>query len=389
MVFSTEAIQSLRLSLGAQVDEGTLSEAEAVRRMREADPDDPAAIMFLLDAAMTARRYAEAERFGWELLRTAPTSPHSYLMIATVLEKRRQRSTLSLQFLILGLEMLQHDEDELEDFDLDELVGPDLRGLIAGLSKRHAVHVAISAMRQVAGKAADTTAEAAPYRHILTLRDLRAMERSEVDAILRDGAQVASLLRGVLRQYADGELDGEIGVVERAIGLLGEIGDPATIPDLSGFYTDDELVNPAMWAFWRISSRRPVESFEVIRSLAADAEPLERFVAANHLVHLPPIEGRVEVMASLLDGIEDVPREQRSGVLSAVLSGLYVMDGADSPAAAALEQRYARLLTKKVRKQVEQIRDARRSTGPEEPPGFETNIYDICCTLPKFPDVPF
>ena len=47
---------------------------------------------------------------------------------------------------------------------------------------------------------------------------------------------------------------------------------------------------------------------------------------------------------------------------------------------AALERRFEKLMTKKVRKQLRQIRDLRRRMGQEEPPSFDTNIYDVCCT---------
>jgi hypothetical protein len=382
MIFPTESLRALRHYLGTQMQAGGLSEREAFRQALAADPDDFASLTHLFEHAMTARRFAEAERLGWELLRTAPASPHSYLLLTTVLEKRYTRSKLPMQCMLLGLEMMLCDKEALDEFDFEELLADDILGLIAGLAKRDALQVVLNGLRQMVDGAGPGPAELAPYRHILALRaaGARPIERAQVDAILSGASHYAPLLRGVLKEYAEGELQDEVPLVERAIGLLGEMGDPATIRDLVGFFPDDELVNPAMWAFWRISSRRPREAFDEVLQLIPNAEPLERFVAAQFLVHLPHMSGQVEALASLLEDIEDVPRFQRSGILSTVLNGIYVLDGADSPTGAELEQRYARLLTKKVRKQVQDMRELRRKTGPEEPPPFETTIYDICCT---------
>src|SRR5262249_49878943 len=155
MVFPTEALQALRHHLGTQMTAGTLTEEEVYRQALAADPDDFTSIIHLLDGGMTARRFAEAERLGWELLRTAPTWPHSYLMFTTVLEKRKQRSALALQFLLLGLEMLTHDEEELEEFAFEELLADDMLGLIEGLSQADALQVVLNGMKQMAGDPPD------------------------------------------------------------------------------------------------------------------------------------------------------------------------------------------------------------------------------------------
>jgi hypothetical protein len=386
MIFPTEALRALRDRLGAQVKAGTMSDSEAYREALAADPDDFTSITCLFDEALTARRLAEAERLGWELLRTAPASPHSYLLLTTVLEKRRRQSNLPMQFLMLGLEMLLYDAESLEEFDLAQLLDDQMLGLVAGLAKPEALRVVLNGLRQMDGhRGALPCDEVAPYRHILALRAAgsRAMERDVVEAVLADPARSAPLLRGILKQYAEGDLDGETLLVERAIGLLGEVGDPETIRDLTGFFVDDYLVNPAMWAGWRIAGRHPDEALAVVRRWLPGAEPLERFAAAQLLVQMPRTAGLVEALAEVLEDIEHLARDQRSGILSAVLCGIYIVDGADSQTGARLEQRYARLLTKRVRKQVGDIREVRRKTGPQDP-HFETTIYDICCAGPDY-----
>src|SRR5215831_2655151 len=111
MIFPTEALRALRQNLGAQMEAGTLAPPDAFRQALDADPDDFTSITHLIDHALTEGHLADAERLGWELLRTAPSSPHSYLMFTTVLERRRPESKLPMQFLKLGLELLRHDED--------------------------------------------------------------------------------------------------------------------------------------------------------------------------------------------------------------------------------------------------------------------------------------
>lgn len=387
MIFPTEALRALRQSLGAQMEAGTLAPPEAFRQALDADPDDFTSITHLIDHALTEGHLADAERLGWELLRTAPSSPHSYLMFTTVLERRQPESKLPMQFLKLGLELLRHDEDSLEEFEFDQLLADDTRGLIEGLAKPEALEVVLRGLEQLADGAAPP--EVVPYRRILALRAAGSgpVERAEVDAILADPARYTPLLRGILKEYAEGELIEDTTLVERAITLLGEMGDAAVVRELGGFFPDDQLVNPAMWAFWRIASRRPQEALDEVRRSLVDAEPLGLFAAAQFLVHLPRTEGQLEALASVLDGIERVPRGERSGIISTVLIGLFILDGADSQRAVRLERRYQRMLTKKAQKQVQDIRDLRRRTGPEAAPSFSTTIYDICCTGVPYGDV--
>jgi hypothetical protein len=383
MIFPTETLRALRESLGAQMEAGTLAPQDAFRQALATDPDDFTSITHLIDDAMTAGRFADAERLGWELLRTAPTSPHSYLMFTTVLERSRPESKLPMQFMKLGLELMRYDAAALHDFEFDQLLSDDMLGMIEGLEKPDALEAVLHGLELLAAES--TPPEVVPYRRILTLRAAGSgpVERAEVDAILADPKQYAPLLRGVLKQYAEGELDGDVTLVERALTLLGEMGDMSLIPDLSGFFPDDELVTPAMWAFSRIAARGPQEAIEEVRRSLEDAEPLGLFAAAQFLAHMPRTDGQLEVLASVLDGIEDVPRAHRAGIVWTVLTGLYILDGADNQRAVRLERRYGKMLTKKALKQLQDIREVRRKTGPEPPPAYSTTIYDICCTGTK------
>ena len=61
---------------------------------------------------------------------------------------------------------------------------------------------------------------------------------------------------GILKEFGSGLLqDDDYSMVERALVLLGEIGDLAILPELTEFLTleEEDLSGPADWAFRRIS----------------------------------------------------------------------------------------------------------------------------------------
>ena len=396
MIFPTEALLALRMTLGHRVKTGDLTPLEMFRVALQADPDDYVSLSNIFGLAFAERQWAEAERLGWEMVRTRPTSPNAYLMLGTVYQERGGKERLASEVIILGLEMMLLDEEELQAFDLDKFMADEtFSALVRGLANPDAVRVALNT-RKTFHKSGPVSPKVSRCYHILALRAAgpAPVDSAVVDPILADPRGYAPLLRGILKEYAEGGLSSEVALVERALVLLGEIGDPAIIPDLTGFYLEDALSEPAQWAFWRIASRRPDEAFEQIRRSIPLAEGRERFVATQQIVNLPDLPGRVEALTQLLDGMEDLPRDQRSGIFAGAVGGIFVIDGADSPTGVALMSLHDKMLNKKLRKQIARIRELRRNDGPADPTSFGTTVYDICCTGPNLTvaddlDVPF
>ena len=93
------------------------------------------------------------------------------------------------------------------------------------------------------------------------------------------------------------------------------------------------------------------------------------------------VPGRSDVLVSLLEGIDNLPKSEQEAVITGVIAGVVMAEGGDSSLAASLEKQYAGRLSRSLRAD---LRDLRRefADGPpvESPSGFD--VYQICCEEP-------
>ncbi len=227
------------------------------------------------------------------------------------------------------------------------------------------------------------------------------LDEELVDAILEEGARATPLLIGVLRAMATESLPGDdTPPTVCSLALLGEIGDPAVLPELIEFSTveDEEIADAANWAVGRIVERRPEESLDAIRQLIPGAAADRLSGLALALNHFPEDSGKLDLLVSLLDGLANFPKPERHDVFMAVVVVIAFSGGAkERELAWSLLRRHAGLLPKRTRAEFREtlrLRDGldrlvalESANSPSESsddsgdaPGADpgTTVYDLC-----------
>jgi SEC-C motif len=342
MIFPSEALLETRRNLLARLEVGEITQEEAFREALNADPEDFTAIRFFAGAALEAGDLDGAESYARHLIRLHPGDSAGYTLLSEVLRKRDPDSPLASAY-ANAPEHTTPSADEPEN----------------------------------------VTRELEPYRLVAHIYD-EVMEPETVDTILRQREACGPLLIGVLREWADEQLDeDEWTVVERALALLGEIGDPATIPAILEFLTDsnDDISGPAEWAFQRLAWQRPEETLAVIVARIPEADETERFALSQQIALMPDLPGRLDALTSLLEGIAAFPDNEQKALVTGVMAGVMMLEGRDSPLASSLEKKHGKLS----RESRAAINDLRRELpeGPLVPTPPELTIYQICCEAPS------
>ncbi|HEY2016448.1 MAG TPA: SEC-C domain-containing protein [Bryobacteraceae bacterium] len=377
MIFPTESVLEAREQLHLQVVSGKLTPEEGFRERLQIDPEDAEALSFFAANALQAGRPDEAGAQARELIRVHPKGYEGYVIAAQSLGEADDSLSLRSGYLQLAYEKLRDSPDGADRPDMAELAR-----IAPLIPERNTV------------EAAEVANELEPYRLMAKLYDSwdDLLDRSVVDDILRNADVCAPLLRGVLKEWGEGLLAEEDQlVVERALVLLGEIGDPAILPDLTEFLIrpDDDLSGPADWAFGRIAWQHPEQTLDKIRTMVTGASGIERNALALQIAVMKNIPGRSEVLVSLLEGIDHMPSAEQEAVAAGVIAGVLMAEGSNSPLAASLEKQHAELLSKALRRDLRDLRkDVADGPAPDLP--SEYDVYQICCEEPKpeAPDTP-
>lgn len=137
-----------------------------------------------------------------------------------------------------------------------------------------------------------------------------------VDQIVGEGSGIVPWLVGILRGWVNHAVpDDDEAVVEDALALLGEIGEPSAIPAICEFLTRqwDDLHGAAEWALDKILRNRPDDSVPVLTRSAPDFPHHVRLFIALKLVIHPQLQGVETVFERLATQLDRVPKEERTG----------------------------------------------------------------------------
>jgi hypothetical protein len=388
MIFATEQSAEVRRQLARDMASGKVSDEEGCTRILHSDPDDIAALRFFAESALESGDYPAAERYARHMVRVHPLGYEGYLLLSRALAGSGPASPLAFEYAQAAVDRLRYDEDSLASVNLPVFAAI-LGTSVEDLSKSDALtRIAEFLHAERAGEPAHVTDELEPHRliqHMFESSD-ELLDPSVVDAVLRLGKTSAPLLCGVLKEWGAGILEDEDRpLVERALALLGEIGDPAFLPELTEFLLDqdDYLSGPADWAFRRIAVQHPEAALCRIREMIPVAGPTERFVIAQQVGEMPEVPGRREAILSLAEGIEDRPQDQREAVIVASIAALMMVEGGESAAAASLEERFSSLLSGKSRGELRSLRKEALAHGSLTAESIEYSIYQICCEEPE------
>jgi hypothetical protein len=357
MIFPSESILEFRRELATKMESSAL-ESAAYRQALAVDPHDPAALRHLALCAEKDGDLELARALGKRFVEAQPTSHEGYLLLGRVLSD----APLAAAYAALGKEKLHFDPEAEAKPGSPKLSHPPAAP---------------------DGEPEAVTREIEPHRllHALFVAGVDAIEASLIDRVVARGADCAPLLWGVLNTYGEGLLeDQDDALVVRALALLGEIGDPASLDALLKFVPmeDETMGGAARWAFTRIAQRRPAESLDVIRRLAVGAEPLALGALAQQLCFMPDIAGRSEVLVSLGTDLDEFDNDERDLLILSMLTSAHVMHGASAEPAVTIEARYGAQLSRRARKEMTQLRAEAELARQEFAGTAEPTIYEVC-----------
>ncbi len=370
---------------------GEITQLEAFQEVFRADPSDVLALAFLAIKADDEGDLAAAERYARDLIRNNPSGYQGYMLLARILGQAHIEHQFGRAYLALAMEKLKFDEDTLEDLDLEAMavksgLGPSVKGLPKA---EMGAAFAAALMEEQGQERVEVEDELRPHRLVHELREHRegVLDRSLVDSILEYGAACEPLLMGILKEFGSDLLtDDDYRMVERALVLLGEIGNPSVLPALIEFLTLDEqdLSGPADWAFRRISFQHPAETLEKIRELIPTAAAPERVVMAEQMAMMPKVAGKGAVLSLLTQGIDRFPKADRDAVIFGAIAAFYLVEGGKSFQAAQLERKYAQSFSGEARADLRTLHRETEFLGLGDASPDEHSIFDICCKEPDF-----
>ncbi len=388
MLFPAESTYELRRRLAAQIKSGAMTETDACRQALDADPLDSFALASLELDAEDAGDLVTAEAYARRYVQARPSRGDAYFAMVRVLSKQDPESPLANAYLYLALDKLLLNEDDLEHFNVDGLVRRmRLDGILKDLPRERVLRVLISSIKRRTPDEPEAVAhELEPYRLIHALQEAgeKPLDRETVDRILRRGQDSAPLLLGILREYADESLDSDT-IVERALALLGEIGDPQYLAPISEFLMRDEeepLVGPAGWAFRRIVNLRPSEAAGKIRELIAAGGSAQRVALAQEIAHAREALDAPALLSGITEGAEGFPWKERESMVVGAIAAAHQVEGRNSPLAAALERRFGGVISRKSRLELRELVDELEVVNTLTPPLQTLTIYQICCQDP-------
>jgi hypothetical protein len=382
MLFAPKSIIQARQALYEQMEAGTLTREQAFQQALELDPFDAVALIVLGEERYKAGDLAGTADYCWRAVTADPCHFEPWFKLFGCLPGESEAFRNGL--MELGASKALRDPEGIEHFKETFKNTPLTEGFADG---EEFLEVTAEVFREKRrDEPEDVSERLRPYRLIDDLLETAddGLEAELVDGILEDGARCVPLLVGVLRAMATGSLPGNNQLpVICSLALLGEIGDPAALPELIECYAlHDEVVRAAaIWAVKRIVRRRPEASFEIIRKLAPASDAEGRCDLAMAVGYVPDQPGKRDFLLSLLHGMEAFPKADRHELFMSVALALDYSEGAKGRELAwSLFSRHSAMLPKRTRAA---LRDAfkihdemdRAAPGVKEP---EETVYELC-----------
>jgi SEC-C motif-containing protein len=381
MIFPTEAILEAREALRRSPTPEQTPDAALLEKHLAIDPDFGPALLGLATRRAKDGDADDAERLLRRGMTAHPCDYKFLMMLAGVLNRKAAGNALAPALLELAAAKLLSRPDEIDrvaglGIAPPRFADPDsLRELAAEL---HALRDS---------EPPEVTAELKAYRLIHELEEAlgNQLERELVDAILAERDACRPLLIGVLRGLAEGELpDGGEMMGEAALALLGEIGDPDSLPALVQFAgVDDRGVSDAAdWALKRIAGQHPAEALAVFRNFDRRMTGAERACMAEIIAVMPATPGKSDALAALFENFGVVDTSERTDIFVMVSAAMLHAAGKAAPALIRdAQQHLGALLPKDARKAVDDLLRAWTSDPSlfEIEPDPPSTVYDICC----------
>ena len=388
MLFTPESIIKARHDLLEQMEAGTLTREQTFQRALELDEFDATALTVLSEEREKAGDLAAAAEYCWRAGSADPTFSEPWFRLHASLPHASEAFRNGL--FELGAVKTLRSPINLAAFKEAAKNNPKAAILPEPEKSLDVVAALLNAKRR--DEPEEVSDRLRPYRLIDEVLDADSetgewLDEELVDEILEEGARCVPLLIGILRAMATGSLPEENPApIVCSLALLGEIGDPAVLPEIIECVSvdDEDIQEAARWALLRISSGKPQESFDIVRKLAPGADAATRSVLTLAVAHIPALPGKPEFLASLLDDIGTFSKDDRQTLFLSVADALLISEGARGrEMALSLFNRHATWLTKRTKSEFRDTEQAARELVQAghriEPETGGATVYDICC----------
>jgi len=387
MLFPPESIINARRALFEQMEAGTLPREQAFRQALELDPFDPVSLTVLGQERFKAGDLAGTADYCWRAVSADPCIFDNWFKLHACVTGESQAFRDGI--MELGASKALRDPEGIQRFEEALKSKPTAASLPGGAATLQVVAAQLLEKRR--DEPPEVSDRLRPYRLVDDLLEEAedGLDHDLVDGILEDGARCGPLLVGVLRAMATGSLPkGDPAPIVSSLALLGEIGDPAVLPELIECYAvnDEDIQEAAHWAVKRIASRRPEEALDLIRklALAPGAAADDRCILAMALSHFPELPGKRDVLLSLLDGLAAFPKPDRHKLFMSVALVLGLSEGTKGLELTwSLLGRHEALLPKRTRAELREglrVRAALDRIAPEPVDDRpDATVYDLCC----------
>jgi hypothetical protein len=376
MLFSTDEIQQRRAEISRQHQAGEITDVVAGRLLIEADPDCAAGYLLLSNWRIDEGDPEGAESYCWEALQRMPCDARPYLSLAEMRRRQSEHDPVARRLTALGFYKISFREEVPQEIqDLFRQNKPDAEMDFGDPNVFQDLAMAIDQQARNE-EAPDERLEPYELLNEIEIWARPGLEPELLGRILDHSSALIPLWRAALRQWAErGDAPGDeaLGMI---IALLGEAGGPGTIGDLMELVdsTDPLVFLHANWAVWRLGQRFPAEA---LATLAAADRVTPRCAAAEHIPLLPDTPGREAALSRLLEGFEELAKEDEVAFLLAAVTGALERLSRFADAERALRQ-YRTLLRKDDRRWLQDELDA-GFVGRLEDAGIEgLTIEEIC-----------
>ena len=381
MLFLPDATFETKVQLTEDLETGKIDPEQAYTRILDLDPHDHIALVLLAKLRSDAGDRDRAEQLLLRAIQAQPCAWQPYHQLSLLLT---EQDPLSHGLLELASRKLLWDETAIEE--LEDLTSSEWRGISEEQDLDAAERIedlADRMLEQSKLEPATVTERLRPYRLVHQLQTRGSLDPEVVDALIQEGSSMVPLLIGTVRGWVqDVILDG--GVASHALALLGQLGDTGVIPDVLEMapLDDPELSLTAGWTLDQIVARHQADAARVLLEIAPELDGGERIAVAERLAHNPQMDPDGVLYERLFENFDRVEKEDRDFCFQVLLSTEFALrGGAGMQTARNILRRHGGILSRKMRRDCENMLEEFRVLQPDPPPPpnpASWTVYQIC-----------
>jgi len=382
MLFTSESVRKRRAEIARAFTVGDLTELEAGERLVQTDADYGGGYLLMGNGLAEAGDTQAAEAWYWRCLDRMPCDYTAYMALAEVLRDNGDGGPLSLRLRVLGVWKLALGGEipaEVAGFyrEMMQEKAPDLDFNDPATYESFATF-----LEENDGAAAKVRERLLAYELLNDLQRQTAagLEEELLREILANAERCVPLWRAALRESMESPGALSLDAMGLTIALLGETAGLEALDDLLDVIASGEwrIYLHANWAVWRLGQRFPAETLARLRAAGTGAPALRRCALAEQIDLLPETPAVPAALLELLDGFAGIAHEPDAAYLLATVANAIEFWEGRLEAEPSL-QRALGMLSKKDRREVNELLEHGMASRLVEEEIEEVTIDDICC----------